>query len=111
MKSGLQRGGYIKNINYYDIKAITFRSNGIYFEGDHKFIDTPVGYSTPSPIIDGINIKRVSGFGLRAGNLLCIPEAPCKNVNMENVVLDTIEGFICENVHGNHTNVRPPLCY
>eukprot|EP00698_Gefionella_okellyi_P014192 TRINITY_DN3931_c0_g1_i1.p2 TRINITY_DN3931_c0_g1~~TRINITY_DN3931_c0_g1_i1.p2 ORF type:complete len:135 (+),score=21.98 TRINITY_DN3931_c0_g1_i1:899-1303(+) len=101
-------GGTVSNITYAHHKM-----DGVLvaIDIDMFFRDRPPTNTSATPIFKDIYLMDIHGVAARAGQLDCLPESPCSNVVMTDVVVEAVEGFECQNVRGTERNVSPKMCF
>lgn len=100
IKSARGRGGYVRNITFEDLtlteNVIGPSINMYYADGEAL---SPADPGTPH--IYDITYRRHSGSALTGGVLLCLPEAPCKNIIFDNFNISSrIGGLECVSAYG-----------
>ena len=51
----------------------------------------------------------MTGHAQRAGEFLCLPDSPCKEIHLNHVYFTNNQyGFNCENAYGTAVDVDPP---
>ena len=65
------------------------------------------------PTIRDIFFRRISGRALTAGTFTCIPERHCEGIELSDVHLSALHGFMnCTNVDASSaTNTTPAACF
>ena len=67
-------------------------------------------YSKNNNNVVGVHYNDIKGIALDAGNLFCLSNSKCENINFQNIDIHSVEGFSCENIQGHQSNVKPKLC-
>jgi polygalacturonase len=82
-----------------------------------SFIAPPPAANATTPRFDNITVRNVAGAGsdaartidcFMAGNLQCLPEAPCTNIVFTNVSLNCYKHWACANIDGLVANGVSP---
>ena len=68
--------------------------------------------SGEAPVFRNISFRNISGtVSGQAGQFMCLPESPCVNITLEDVVITGFDmGYECENAYGHATNSEPESC-
>jgi len=113
IKTQRGRGGIVENIYYNNITISgSGVTNGIFITMLYDKGANPQTNATATPIFRNIHITDVHGNCTNAGQLVCLPEAPCKGFTLNNVNLAYSKAaFECSNVAGTATNVKPSVCF
>ena len=100
IKSARGRGGYVRNITFEDLTLsdnVMGPSVNMYYDDGDKLSPTDPG----TPHISGITYRNHNGNAITGGVFLCLPEAPCTDITLENINLTTrVAGFECINAFG-----------
>eukprot|EP01022_Parablepharisma_sp_SALTPOND_P015380 TRINITY_DN2166_c0_g1_i4.p1 TRINITY_DN2166_c0_g1~~TRINITY_DN2166_c0_g1_i4.p1 ORF type:complete len:394 (-),score=24.37 TRINITY_DN2166_c0_g1_i4:235-1416(-) len=105
-KAGMNDGGVVENISYHNI---TMSGVGVGVAIDMRYRGE--GKEHP-PVLRNISISDVKGTVFRAGNIVCLPHSPCRDLRLENVNLWSLLGFSCEDVEKPFAkNVHPKFCH
>lgn len=114
IKSARGRGGVMDNITFEDVTA----------EGVDVPISVQMGYKPGpdpgnttngtdpgTPHLGRLTVRRLRAAAVYAGELLCLPEAPCNGIVLENITVVTLGEWKCENARPSLTNTFPkPRC-
>jgi polygalacturonase len=111
IKSARGRGGLMDNITFEDIVA----------EGVDVPISVQMGYKPGpappngtgpgTPHLGRLVVRNLRAASVFAGELLCLPEAPCDGIVLENVTIVTLGMWRCKNAAPSATDVWPkPRC-
>lgn len=101
------------DITYEDITLdhtpMGFAITMLYASGGERA--PPRNESTPH--IESIFYRRVNGTAGNAGAFLCLPEAQCRNLVLEDVTIDSfLGGFECFRAAGSSVGtVTPDACF
>ena len=109
IKSGRGRGGYVRNVTHSDL-VLDAVPMGIAINMHYAHetnITSPMADSTPH--VYDLLYRRISGTAVNAGALLCLPEAPCRGVVLEDINIDARVGaFECVHVKGKTSGYVTP---
>jgi polygalacturonase len=112
-KTGLGRGGYIRNITVTKLDMRSVRT-AIAFAGNYGEHPDDNWNRTDYPVIEDVSIEDVVGENItQAGLFLGLPESPFHNIHLANIVLDVkseSENWNCSSVAGTYFFVRPQPC-
>ncbi len=103
IKSERGRGGMVANITYENLNVKVGMGISI-----SEYYNS--GAEGVPPLFRDINILNMSGSASTAGQFDCLPESPCHGIVLENINIDSSNGFSCENAYGTSTNVSPTSC-
>eukprot|EP00935_MAST-01C_sp_MAST-1C-sp1_P002161 g2161.t1 len=109
LKTGMGRGGYIRDISMVDS---TISSSKTAFMYNAHYGGHPVGANTSvAPAVRGISVKRVSGNGNgQVADIEGLPQAVIQDVSFDDVDIGAKVGFKCEYTSGSSHNVTPAPC-
>ena len=114
IKTGPTRGGYVQNITYDGVSITTSNAavmiNRSYSEANPS---NPLDWKPMPSMVHDVTYRNIAASGTAfAGDLVGTADALFYNVVMENVAIDSVEGWgRCEYVKGSATNVFPmPPC-
>lgn len=110
IKTQRGRGGIVEDITFSNITLNNVLDDGIIISMFYSTL--PPTNKTGTPIFRNINIKDYYGDAAKvAGNFDCLPESPCTGVVLENINLQSKDGFNCTNIQGTSSNVSPKICF
>jgi len=98
--------GFVKDVVYQNLVTYNVETT----------IDITMYYATSSDpttvVIDNIVIKNVTAYNSKdAGEFNCVPESPCRNIQLTDVVhKTTATAWMCANAYGTASNVSPTSC-
>ena len=106
IKSRKDRGSYVENI-VYENAAMENVETAISIDMFYGNDETATG---PSPHFSHFRVENITGTASRAGDILCLPDNPCTDLQFTNVDILAEEAFHCSNAYGTVSNVFPQLC-
>jgi len=111
IKTSRGRGGVIEEITYKNITVSGCTSDVLELAMNYDNIPTP-GNKTTTPVVRNVYFGEINGDCKTPGSFICLPESPCTDIRMENVIIkDTTKQFQCQYIHGISSNVEPPACF
>jgi polygalacturonase len=113
IKTNQERGGYVENVRYINItlEMVPTAIEISMFYGEGLVEEEVYDIYTPLPVINDIVYEGIVGKLVgSAGNLSCMAESPCTNLNMTKVHIESLIKFHCENAEGVADDVSPPSC-
>ena len=107
MKTCPHYGNPVKDIVWDSLYMEGF-SEAVFLNSEYECSN--LNTSIPNGGYHNIQIRNMTGLGLEAGKLTCY-EGGCTDFLFENVSLETIVGFHCQNVTGVAINTQPQMCF
>ena len=108
IKSRKGRGSYVENIVYKNI-VMDNVDIGISINQFYNLTnDQPA--TGPSPKFSKFTLQNITGSAVTAGEVLCVSDKPCTQLQFNNINIGANEGFKCSNAFGTISNVSPQLC-
>ena len=109
LKSMRGRGGLVSNITYEDF-ILTNVDQAIDISLQYQNVSATNASATPvfqNIFINNYTAKStISG----AGRFICLPESPCLNITLSNVLITDNTIYQCLYAYGRMTNVNPVSC-
>jgi len=111
IKTSRGRGGVIEEITYLNITISGCLSDVMEISMNYDNIPTP-GNKTTTPTLRKVYFGEINADCKNPGKFICLPESPCTDVRMEDVIIkDTTQQFQCQYISGTTSHVQPPACY
>ena len=109
IKSMRGRGGLVANITYEDF-VLTDVDQAIYVTLQYQNVTATNASATPTFKDIFINNYSSTNTISGAGQFICLPESPCFNITLSNVMITDNSLYACLHAYGRMANVNPSSC-
>ena len=113
VKAVRSAGGVVSGLLYENIQM---RAVGVLMSINMDFRHEPANATRPPPVLRDVALRNISGWGVSAALLQCLPESPCEGLELTNVFpegsSEVCQQFRCEHVNGTCAGcgAEPALC-